>query len=227
MVNNVSLPTRDFLRQLIAQSYVKESELKNILRNRGVFISSEDKKLFANIIIKTGLSAEEYIQLKESYRSKEDNPKFQTRQIKWSSKETTLYDALYKELDFRKLLDDNFGTVKLNSEPSFHLPDPENKNLIRLNIDLERKDITKNWGENTTYHYGYIELAKKENSSEVQLNLCHSSKEVKEFGNKITNALIKKFKDDKYISENDEIVSIRFHDFDNNGRVKFLKKTFK
>ena len=224
MVNNVILPTRDFLRQLIAQSYVKESELKNILRNRGVFISSEDKKLFANIIIKTGLSAEEYIQLKESYRSKEDNPKFQTRQIKWSSKETTLYDALCKELDFRKLLDDNFGTVKLNSEPSFHLPDPQNKNLIRLNIDLKRKDITKNWGENTTYHNGYIELAKKENSSEVQLNLCHSSKEVKEFGNKITNALIKKFKDDKYISENDEIVSIRFHDFDNNGRVKFLKE---
>ena len=28
MVNNVSLPTRDFLQQLIAQSYVKESELK-------------------------------------------------------------------------------------------------------------------------------------------------------------------------------------------------------
>lgn len=223
MISNTHLPTRDFLRQLIAQPYVKVSELKNILRTRGIFVSKEDKILLANILIKTGLSAEEYIQLKDSYKAKEDNPKFQTRQIKWSS-EIPLFDALSKELDFRHLLDDNFGTIKLSSEPSFFLPDSMNKNLIRLNIDLERKDITKNWGESTTYHRGYIELEKKEDSSEVQLNLCHSSKEIKEFGNKITRSLIKKFKDDKFISDGDEIVSIRFHDFDNKGRVNFLKQ---
>lgn len=223
MISNTHLPTRDFLRQLIAQPYVKVSELKNILRTRGIFVSKEDKILLANILIKTGLSAEEYIQLKDSYKAKEDNPKFQTRQIKWSS-EIPLFDALSKELDFRHLLDDNFGTIKLSSEPSFFLPDSMNKNLIRLNIDLERKDITKNWGESTSYHKGYIELEKNPSSLEVQLNLCYTSKEVKDFGNKLTKFLIGSFKKDKHIVENVKIVSIRFHDFDNKGRVKFLNE---
>lgn len=224
MTNHSYLPTRDFLRQLIAQPYVKPSELKNILRTRGVFTSNEDKKLLGNTLIKTGLSAEEYIQLKESYKTKEDNPKRQTRQIKWSSI-TTLFDALPdSDPDFESLLDDNFGTIKLSSRPSFYLPDNNNPELVRLDFEIERKDITKNWGESTSYHKGYIELEKNPSSLEVQLNLCYTSKEVKDFGNKLTKFLIGSFKKDKHIVENVKIVSIRFHDFDNKGRVKFLNE---
>lgn len=224
MTNNTYLPTRDFLRQLIAQPYVKSSELKNILRTRGVFTSNEDKKLLGNTLIKTGLSAEEYIQLKESYKTKEDNPKIQTRQIKWSSM-TSLFDALTdSDLDFESLLDDNFGTIKLSYQPSFYLPNNNNPDLVRFDFEIERKDITKNWGESTTYHKGYIELEKNSVSLELQLNLCHTSKEVKDFGNKLTNSLVKSFKKDNHIVEKDEMVSIRFHDFDNTGRVKFLNE---
>ncbi len=59
MMNNneeVLLPTRDFLRQLIGQTKVKNVELKNVLRARGVFTGSDQKEVSGPIIIKTGLS---------------------------------------------------------------------------------------------------------------------------------------------------------------------------
>lgn len=221
MNDNTFLPTRDFLRQLIGQNYVKPSELKSILRSRGVFTSNEDKKLLGSTLIKTGLSAEEFLELRESYKAKEDNPKILTRQIKWSSN-SSLFDALERDIDFESLVEDNFGTVKLSSKPFFVLPDSKNHNIIRLDFEIERRDITKNWGDNTTYHKGYIELDKNETTLDVQLNLCHSSKEVKDFGNRVTSLLIKNFKNENHILDNEAIVSIRFHDFDNMGRVKFL-----
>lgn len=221
MSNRIYLPTRDFLRQLIGQQYVKPNELKNILRARGVFTSNEDKKLLGSTLIKTGLSPEEYIELRSSYKTKEDNPKILTRQIKWSSS-TSLFDALEFDIDFDELLDDNFGTIRLSSHPIFVQPDDKNPDIVRLDFEIERKDITKNWGDNTTYHKGYIELSKDKTTLDLQLNFCHSSKEIKEFGNKITKCIINRFKKDKHVVDNEEILSIRFHDFDNMGRVKFL-----
>ncbi|MDN7223072.1 GapS4b family protein [Providencia stuartii] len=223
MNNKTYLPTRDFLRQLIGQQYVKPNELKNILRSRGVFTSNEDKKLLGSTLIKTGLSPEEYIELRSSYKTKEDNPKILTRQIKWSS-ETSLFDALESDINFDELLDDNFGTIRLSYQSNFIQPNNKNPNIVRLDFEIERKDITKNWGDNTTYHKGYIELSKDTTTLDLQLNFCHSSKETKEFGNKITKHIINKFKKDRHIIDDEEILSIRFHDFDNMGRVNFLHK---
>lgn len=76
MDNNeeVLLPTRDFLRQLIGQTKVKNVELKNVLRARGVFTGSDQKEVVGPILIKTGLSPFEYVDLRESYRTRKSHP---------------------------------------------------------------------------------------------------------------------------------------------------------
>ncbi|MCA6972964.1 hypothetical protein ACI51Z_02600 [Pectobacterium carotovorum] len=215
------LPTRDFLRQLIGQNYVKPSELKNILRARGVFCSSDDKKLLGGIVIKTGISAEEYTLLKETYKSKEENPKISTRQIKWGS-DVSLFDALENDFDYQSLIDDDFGNIRLAKSPSFVMTDPANPNSVRLDVTIERRDITKNWGDDISYHKGYIEFNKVDDASHVQMTLCYSSKEVKSFVNNLTKKAIRRFKDEGHVSAKEEILLIRFHDFDNTGRVNFL-----
>ncbi|EDU9481261.1 hypothetical protein ABV508_002057 [Salmonella enterica] len=215
------LPTRDFLRQLIGQNYVKPSELKNILRARGVFCSSDDKKLLGGIIIKTGISAEEYLLLKETYKSKEDNPKISTRQIQWQS-DISLFNALEHDFDFQSLIDDDFGNVRLVRSPFFVMTDPANPNSVRLDVMIERRDITKNWGDDISYHKGYVEFNKEDNTSHVQMTLCYSSKEIKNFVNNLTKKVIKKFKEDGYVGAKEDVLLIRFHDFDNTGRVNFF-----
>lgn len=221
--NDALLPTRDYLRQLLGQTYVKNNELKSILRGRGVFSSNEDKKLLGGTLIKTGLSAGEYLELKESYKSKEDNPKILTRNIKWSS-DANLFDAMEEDIDFESLLEDDFGTTRLSTQPMFTQVDGGNPDHIRVDFVLERNDITKNWGENTTYHKGYLELNKDSGTLDVQLTLCHTSKEVRDFGDKLTKKIIKKLKSDSHIKQENNMVSIRFDDFDNRGRVKFLNE---
>ena len=102
--NKVYLPTGDYLRQLLSQTNVNPSELKKLARRRGVFTLSNDKKTIAPLIVKTGISPYEYSDLRESYRQKEDNPKYKTRSIAWSSN-STLYAGLPDEIDFNSLLD--------------------------------------------------------------------------------------------------------------------------
>lgn len=120
MHNNdeILLPTRDFLRQLIGQSKVKTGELKSVLRSRGVFTGSDDKKVSGPILIKTGLSPVEYIDLRESYKTKEESPKSKTRTIKWHS-DNNLLEAIPDMIDYEPLLNDQFGVFSIANLSGF------------------------------------------------------------------------------------------------------------
>lgn len=217
---NILLPTCDYLRQLIGQTNVLQADLKNITRRRGVFTANNDKKTLGPILIKTGLSPSEYEELKESYKEKEDNPKSKTRSISWSS-DSNLLDSLPEYIDYDTLLNDQFGVCKLVRPPEF-IAEDSNPNHISLDFEISRDDLTKNWGENTTYHKGRVELKKQDGEMEVSFSLTHTAKETKEFANRLADEMISHFKSSGHIPFNEQIKSINFSDFDNEGRINFL-----
>lgn len=218
--NKVYLPTGDYLRQLLSQTNVNPSELKKLARKRGIFTSSDDKKTIAPLIIKTGISPYEYAELRESYKQKEDNPKYKTRSISWSSS-STLYDGLPGEVDYNSLLDDQFGGCQLVSPPIF-VAEESNPDHIALDFEISRENLTRNFGENTTYHKGRVEFKKNEGEMEVNLSLTHTAPETKTFANKVADRMIDHFKNTGHIDKNEEIKSIKFTDFSNENRIKFL-----
>ena len=59
--DEILLPTRDFLRQLMGHTMVKEASVKKILRGRGIFSGSGAKEVTAPLLIKTGISPSEYM----------------------------------------------------------------------------------------------------------------------------------------------------------------------
>ncbi len=216
----IILPTGDYLRQLIGQSNINQSEIRNIARMRGVFTSIEDKKTIGPLLIKTGISPYEYSELKEAYKTKEDNPKYKTRSIAWSSS-STLNDALPDSIDYDSLLNDQFGVCKLVSPPVFTVENSD-PNHISLDFEISRDNLINDWGENTTYHKGRIEFKKADKDMEVSLSLTHTAKETKDLANKIAEEMITHFKSNNHISQNENIKSIKFNDFSNEGRIKFL-----
>lgn len=218
--NSILLPTGDYLRQLIGQTNVNLSELKRLARKRGIFSSDDSKKIIGPLLIKTGLSPYEYSELRESYKEKEDNPKYKTRSIAWSSN-STLYEAIPKEVDYDSLLESQFGVCKLVRPPEFVA---ENPNYISLDFEMSREDLTKNFGENITYHKGRVELKKEDGEMEVNLSLTHTAPETKDFANALVDKVITNFKNEGHIDRNEEIKSIRFKDFSNDNRVKFLNE---
>ncbi|MBT2802938.1 hypothetical protein J7J49_16550 [Halomonas sp. ISL-56] len=222
MSNNeeVLLPTRDFLRQLIGQTKVKTTELKSVLRARGVFTGSEQKEVTGPILIKTGLSPFEYIDLRESYRTKEESPKSKTRTITWDS-ETNLIESIPHTIDYETLLNDQFGVFSISSLSDFTVLD-DNPNHVYMDFEIDRRDPVKNWGENSATHSGRVEIRKSDDGKTLSISLSHTAPETMEFGNKVSNSLIKHFKSEGHIKHDSDIRIIRYSDFTNENRVLFL-----
>jgi hypothetical protein len=220
--DNFLLPTGDYLRQLIGQSTVKASDLKQLARQRGIFSIADDKKIIGPFLIKTGISPYEFVELKEQNVSKEESPKYKTRSIEWLT-EKPLIEALPDFIDFESILDRQFETCELVSEPTF-IAQAGNPNYVSMEFEISRKDLTRNWGENTTNHKGRVELKRVSGSSQVLISLTHTANETKDFANKIVEKALEHFKASGDISTTSVILSIRFGDFSNQNRIKFLNE---
>lgn len=224
MNNNeeILIPTRDFLRQLIGQTKVKNVELKNVLRSRGVFTGSDQKEVIGPILIKTGLSPFEYVDLRESYKTKEESSKSKTRTIDWSS-DSNLLESLPEAIDYETLLNDQFGVFSVSSMSSFTALN-DSPDHIYIEFEIDRRDPVKNWGENTVTHGGRLEIRKSENGKSLNISLTHTAPETIDFGNKISSALIKHFKSEGHIKQDDNVTIIRYADFSNESRILFLNE---
>lgn len=219
--DEVFLPTRDFLRQLLGQTAVKSTDIKNILRSRGVFTCSNDKDHTALILIKTGVSPEEFSEIKDNLKTKEETPKSKTRTIGWNSS-NNLIDCIPENFDPTRLLNDKFGTLRLSNITNFTSYN-DNPNHIYLDFEIERDDLISNLGKNTTRHKGRIELRKDESTNSLNISLTHTAAETMDFGNKLSQNLIQEFKNKKHINQDEEVITIKFSDFENASRVKFLQ----
>jgi len=216
----VLLPTRDFLRQLIGQSKVKTAELKAVLRGRGVFTGSDQKEVTGPILIKTGLSPFEYIELRESYKTKEESPKSKTRTINWDS-DANLLETIPDVIDYETLLNDQFGVFSVSSMSGFTAHN-DNPDHIYMDFEIERNDAVKNWGENVVTHDGRVEIRKGEDGKSLNISLTHTAPETRDFGNKVASKLISHFKSEGHIKQDEQVKVIRFFDFTNESRVQFL-----
>ena len=216
------IPTGDYLRQFIGNSMVKASDIKGILRQRGVYSSSNDKKILGPILVKSGISPAEFESLKESIQTKEENPKIQSRTLKWQSNDSLL-DAIPHDFDFSNLIDDPFGTISIDNSPVFTVAgDGKNVNHLIAEITLKRNDKTKNFGDDVSYHQCSIEL-KINDDNNIDLNILtkHSSKETQILVNKISRRIYSHLRDSNHI-KNEAIEKILFGSFSNENRINFL-----
>lgn len=218
--DEILLPTRDFLRQLIGQSSIKSTDIKNILRNRGVITYSNDKDNTAIALIKTGLSPEEFLEIKENLKTKEETPKLKTRTISWNTNQDLL-DCIPENFDFFSILNDEFGTLRLSDITEFS---SLNNNHVYVEFEIERDNLISNLSKNKTYHKGRMELKLDKEDESLNISLTHTSNETMDFADRLSKKLIQKFKEDGYIKSTDEILTIKFLDFDNTSRIRFLQE---
>jgi len=222
MSDQFFIPTGDYLRQFIGNAMIKSSDIKDILKKRGVFSSSNDKKILGPILVKSGISPYEFDILKESIQTKEENPKIQSRTLKWES-DDTLLDAIPFDFDFSNLIDDPFGTISIDNSPVFTVAeDGLNTNHLIAEIVIKRNDKTKNFGDDVSYHKCSVELKLDENNN-VDLNVLtkHSSKETLSLVNKISRRIHSHLKDNSYVND-EPIERVLFGNFTNEKRIDFL-----
>ena len=69
------LPVGERLKPLLSKSCISESDMKNILAERGVYIGDSDKKSSIPILTLSILSPREFEKLQELQKTKEDSLK--------------------------------------------------------------------------------------------------------------------------------------------------------
>jgi len=214
------LPYGELLRGFMEQSFVGKGDLKDVLRNRGIFTRNTEKHDTIPILSSTILSPSEFDYLRECQNSKEDNPKIITQTIEWQSEET-LFDSVPERLDINSVLDLEFSNFKVVGSPNF-VPVDGNPDCIRMDFSVEREDMSKNWATNRSVFPGSLELKRIEEEGEIKLVVTHTANETKYVASKVSTSLVKHFKDRGYIDPSKNIEKILFSRFTNPNRIIYL-----
>ncbi|HHK2706965.1 TPA: hypothetical protein ACQRM3_005859 [Pseudomonas aeruginosa] len=214
------LPQGEALRTYLAQPYIGSGDIKAVLRNRGVFINTQEKEQTIPALTLSLIRPSEFSQLQLAYTTKEDNPKITTQTIKWQGQETLL-DSTPDSIDVNKLLDLDFKNFKVLGAPNFY---PVNKDLdtIRMDYLLERVDRSKSWADSHKTFKGSIEIKKNKDKNELIIISTHTAPETRATNQAVSKHLVSHFKSVKQIDESEAVTSIRFCDFTNENRFKYL-----
>ncbi|MDM2875356.1 hypothetical protein OGW03_08615 [Citrobacter sp. Cf079] len=226
-MDSMILPSGDNLKTLLSQSKISKSEVKSILRGRGVFCSSDEKSNTVPLLIKTLVSPSEYNFLQERIKTKEHSTKINMRTLKWDSEES-LIDAVGEEFNLSDLIDDPFCNYEITDISDFYVK--EHDDSIALDFTIRRIDLMSAWHEAEQYFSGRIELEKngeKDDDVEVNISLNHTSQETKLIADKILRRLNDHLKSEGHIKQDSEILKIQFNHFNNAKRIQFLENISK
>jgi hypothetical protein len=217
------LPYGDALRDFLNDSGITKSDLRSIIRQRGVFVSVEDKSIYVPLLVRTGLTPLELAGLHDNIKIKEENPKRQTQSITCKDDGVSLMSSIPAGYSIEEVVKKPFSNYRVLGVPSFKAIDGNSDN-IELDFTVERYDYTQTWDKNTTQFSGKVKFNKKEESLGVDISLSHTSQETKEVANKIVTDFIKQMKSNGHIDNGEVVRKILFKDFTNENRIKFLRE---
>lgn len=213
------LPQGDSLREYLEQPFLSTADLKSLLRHRGIFICKSEKEDTIPILTCALLNPREFDWLRDRQVTREDNPKTFSRCVGWQSQKSLMESV--PDLELNDLIKSDFVNYKVIGSPKF-IPVAKNPDHVRLEFDIERRDLSKSWCRATSRFKGALELKKIFDGKSVKLLLTHTAAETRDLNHKITRAVTASFKASSSIGVDEELSRILFTDFANEGRVRFF-----
>lgn len=218
---NRFLPYGESLRAILQHPSIKPSDIKHLLRLKGIFVENlEDENTFP-LILTNLLSPFEFQHLTEKIQSREDRDKSLNRFLEWTSSEN-LITAIPQNFNIQEIIKKTYPRYKVVGTPNFTMVnhDPDK---INLDFKCETDNYSKEWYRAKNEFKGQITFEKVEGKKDqVLLQIIHTSPETMEISNKVIKHLENHFKDKKYINPNAEIKKIMYKDFSNEERMDFF-----
>lgn len=217
------LPYGENLRVMLSHTELSESNLKNVLNSKGVFLSKYEKNDTIPSLMRIILDPSEFQYLVDLQSSREENTKYRTSWLPLN-KDVDLIQVL-PDLNLNKLIADSkvySPTYKVIGSPKFKRVD-KNKNKLELEYTIERDNNTKGWDERKTLHTGSITIEKiRDERIQIVTRKIHTSKESNELGELILKNIKTHLKENKHIEEKADFERILFSHFINESRINFL-----
>jgi len=220
--NGTTLPYGEQLRSLLSHSVISPNELKNILRDKGIFVCDPVKENTIPILTSMLLSPNEFDILKDKQKTKEDKEKRHSSKFKTEKKVTveTLKSALksfdLNELDKQKIKNYKYKIPKVTYEGN------KEKNELTLNYEIERYQRNKSWDEQTNFFRGSVILDCNGDELEIIAKNIATSKETLEINQSIINYTKSKLVENNIISKTAKEEKILMNDMSNKEVLKFI-----
>lgn len=216
------LPQGDNIRQLLVKSNISQSNINQLLREKGVYLGHSEKNNSVPLLMKSIISPNDFETLYSTQKTKEDSIKYRTASIKCQSN-FNVADVFSGSLDLNQSVVEKHTykpNYKVLGNPMYYF---ENENTAIVEYKIERENLLNDWSNNKTYHTGSV-IIKKISEEDIQVTIQQNStsKETLEVNNIIINNIKKILNQNSIIRNKEDFISIKFCDFDNTNRINFL-----
>lgn len=212
------LPVGERLKPLLSKSCISESDMKNILAERGVYIGDSDKKSSIPILTLSILSPREFEKLQELQKTKEDSLKTKIIKAK-SQSDKNLNNLIPQDLVKRDDLIDEYDCFDFDTDLSFNMDD---QNKLVLDYTIIREDVTKDWANNKSRYTGRVEIEKSATQGMICFRNEYTSSETEVINKKIIKMVTNHLQILGEISNKESPFEITSDKFNNIQRFAFM-----
>lgn len=212
------LPVGERLKPLLSKSCISESDMKNILAERGVYIGDSDKKSSIPILTLSILSPREFEKLQELQKAKEDSLKTKIIKAK-SQSDKNLNNLIPQDLVKRDDLIDEYDCFDFDTDLSFNMDD---QNKLVLDYTIIREDVTKDWANNKSRYTGRVEIEKSATQGMICFRNEYTSSETEVINKKIIKMVTNHLQILGEISNKESPFEITSDKFNNIQRFAFM-----
>lgn len=212
------LPVGERLKPLLSKSCISESDMKNILAERGVYIGDSDKKSSIPILTLSILSPREFEKLQELQKTKEDSLKTKIIKAK-SQSDKNLNNLIPQDLVKRDDLIDEYDCFDFDTDLSFNMDD---QNKLVLDYTIIREDVTKDWANNKSRYTGRVEIEKSATQGMICFRNEYTSSETEVINKKIIKTVTNYLQILGEISNKESPFEITSDKFNNIQRFAFM-----
>ncbi|MCD8433559.1 hypothetical protein LNJ05_12380 [Tenacibaculum finnmarkense genomovar ulcerans] len=221
-MNKEFLPQGDNIRQLLVKSNISQANINLLLREKGVYLGHSEKNNSVPLLMKSIISPSDFETLYSTQKTKEDRIKYKTASIKCRS-DFNVATVFSTRLDLNQFVLEKHTykpNYKVLGNPSFYF---EDENTAILEYKIERENLLNDWTNNKTYHSGSVILKKlSDENIQVTIQQNSTSKETVEVNNIIINNIKTLLNKNSIIESKEDFITIKFNDFTNSNRIKFL-----
>ena len=212
------LPVGERLKPLLSKSCISESDMKNILAERGVYIGDSDKKSSIPILTLSILSPREFEKLQELQKTKEDSLKTKIIKAK-SQSDKNLNNLIPQDVVKRDDLIDEYDCFDFDTDLSFNMDD---QNKLVLDYTIIREDVTKDWANNKSRYTGRVEIEKSATQGMICFRNEYTSSETEVINKKIIKMVTNHLQILGEISNKESPFEITSDKFNNIQRFAFM-----
>ncbi len=183
------LPYGNELRDLLSRSVISKTEMNNLLKDKGVYISEPSKENILPILSSILLSPKEFDRLKENQTTREDGEKRRSSpplKLTNEVKGKTLIELLPGILNLNDIAKKQFANYDFhNASMSFEMID-NNPNKVQAHYKITKHETNKIWFEGKNEYRGGLILELIEDKIELKSTLKDTSPDTKFINNSIT-----------------------------------------